>query len=322
MKDNNQGWGLTDRYILRTSNGGQNWVNTTPGGSFPASSILIGFFLNSNQGWVLLPSSDLATGTLFRTKDGGNSWQNWAVGFGQANLFFLDTQNGWALADRGSIAGKQAVDIYQTRDGGETWLLIHQVSLEMPNSPGRLPAAGFKNAIVFRSPNNGWITGSVSVPGTSWLFSSQDSGVSWSQQNLTLPAGAQNNTLILFPPFFFEDKDGVLPVRLSQVSTLTSLYLSNDGGETWRITTPVVVYGPLDCISALACRVWNGTTLASTDDGGQTWQQARTNVDLRQSLVQIDFVTPSNGFALSVLGPGLSQLYQTTDGGRTWTPTW
>lgn len=322
MIDTEHGWGLTDRYILRTSNGGQKWINTTPGGNFPPNSIIIGFFINSNEGWALIPSSDLSTGTLYRTKDGGNSWQNWAVGFGQATLFFLDSQNGWAMADRGSTVGRQAVDIYQTIDGGATWSVIHQVSFEIPDSSGRLPLAGTKNNISFRSFDVGWVTGSIQSPGQSWLFISQDSGNSWTQQNLALPAGSQNSTLIIFSPYFFDDLEGVLPVRQLQVSTLTNLFLTDDGGETWTTTTPVAIIGPLDCVSPLACRVFNGINLASTNDGGVTWLQTRANVDMRQSLVQVDFVTPEIGYALSVLGPGLSQLYRTTDGGKNWVLTW
>ncbi len=322
MIDSQNGWGLTDRAILRTTNGGEKWVNTTPGGSFPANSILQGFFLNANEGWVLLPSSDLMLGTLYRTNNGGNTWQNWAVAFGGAHLFFLNQQIGWALADRGSTIGKQAIDIYQTTDGGENWSLISQVSSELPDYPGQLPLAGTKSGILFRETNIGWVTGSIQSPGQSWLFITRDGGRTWSQQNLVLPSGNQSSTLKISPPYFSNAEQGVLPVRLSQVSELTNLYLTNDGGETWTTTLPVAVTGPLDCVSYLSCRIWNGVTLASTDDGGTSWQQVRTNIDLRQSLLQIDFINPTNGFALSVLGPGVSQFYRTTDGGRTWIPTW
>jgi photosystem II stability/assembly factor-like uncharacterized protein len=176
--------------------------------------------------------------------------------------------------------------------------------------------------LAFHDPDNGWVTGSVQIPGTSWLFISQDEGSNWDQQTLILPSGSQNSILAIQPPFFYPPLEGILPVRMSQVSVLTALYLTDDGGLTWEVTTPVAVSGPLDCVSAVSCRVWNGTTIASTDDGGITWQNFRTNIDLRVSLVQIDFVSPSIGFALAILNQGGSALYKTTDGGRNWSPLW
>jgi len=322
MVDDLNGWGLTDRYILRTADGGKQWINTTPGGGFPAGSILQGFFLNVNQGWVVVPASDFLTGVLYRTSDGGNTWQSTSVPFGATQLFFLDAENGWAMADRGSSAGSQAVDIYQTTDNGQTWIAVYQMTPGQADEPGTIPYTGSKLGISFHDTLNGWITGTVSTPNTAWIFTTGDGGRTWSKQNLVIPANYQSSILAIQPPRFYGVAEGLLAVRLTQASSATSLFTTNDSGVSWQNTNPVPVSGPIDCISLQACWVWNGVTLAATEDSGKTWRQARTNVNLSSSLVLIDFTSQTNGFALSIPQIGSSILYQTVDGGKTWTPLW
>ena len=261
--------------------------------------VFIWIFLNPNQAWIISPSSDLRTGVLYRSFDGGNSWQNNSIPFGKAELFFLDASLGWALADRGSDDGSQAVDIYSTANGGLTWVLIHQVEFGQDNINGMLPFDGKKSGIKFSNINRGWITGTNDALGEFYLFTTQDSGLTWNRQILPLPAGYQASEVTTFPPLFFSSLVGLLPVQMKQVSNSTDFYTTSDGGTTWTSTRPVPVSGLEDCISSLICRVWSGSALASTEDGGITWLQQPTNVNLRNSLAQLDFVTPNIGYALS-----------------------
>jgi photosystem II stability/assembly factor-like uncharacterized protein len=121
---------------------------------------------------------------------------------------------------------------------------------------------------------------------------------------------------------FMSQQDGLLPVFLYREGELFALYVTRDGGSTWAATTPVPVSGEMDCVSLTSCRIWNGNTIAITEDGAQSWQQVKTNVNLQQTLVQVDFTSPQVGFALSIANNGQSTLYGTSDSGRTWTPLW
>ncbi len=328
MNSDRDGWGLTDRYILRTADGGLSWVNTTPGDVFATESDLYGFFLDANRGWVVLPSADQSTGTLYRTVDGGNTWEIEPVPFAAANLYFTDASTGWALADRGSFSGSQAVDIFRTTDAGTRWINVTQVTSEQEENtnpegvPGPLPYSGIKNSISFRSRDIGWVAGSVSAPNDSWLFNSRDGGSTWLKQSLSLPDGTQGSLLSIDAPIFFSQQEGLLPVWLYREGELFALYTSQDGGSTWTVTTPVPVSGELDCVSFTVCRIWNGNTIALTENGGQSWQQVKTDVNLQQTLVQVDFTSPQVGFALSIANNGQSTLYWTSDSGRTWTALW
>ncbi len=54
-------------------------------------------------------------GTIYRTQDGGNSWERLDSGTGKSiyDISFADEKNGWAVGRRGLIL--------HTTDGGETW---------------------------------------------------------------------------------------------------------------------------------------------------------------------------------------------------------
>jgi photosystem II stability/assembly factor-like uncharacterized protein len=334
MFDPNHGWGLTEDKILRTSIGGTQWVDTTPMGFNPfPQSVPFAYFADPNHAWTLITRMNDISGTLFKTENGGNTWQTDPVPFTNARFFFLpgnngNYANGWAMVDRSFTANSQAVDLYATLDGGETWNPIHTVNPTQGNqssSAGALPYTGFKNGLTFLSPLRGWITGESPIAGMSWLYITNDGGKNWSEQVLSLPTGAQTNTVITEPPFFFNAQQGLLPVRLEQISDLTVLYETVDGGLTWSFTTPVPIAGQIDCVSPSTCRVWNGRVLAATENGGGSWRQVTTNVDLSNAYFQIDFVDPLFGFAMSIEYTGLTTrntLYLTTDGGSTWIALW
>ena len=165
------------------------------------------------------------------------------------------------------------------------------------------------------------------VPGSVYLFQTQDGGTSWTQVDVPLPFGFDQAMTMALPPLFF-GQDGVLPLILNQPD-LTSLisYASHDGGQTWssvgHATTQPGRYSFADAAHGW---VWDGNdAIHMTSDGGQTWQALTPNLTLSGTLNQIQFVPSGSdsytGWALTSLDEqDHASLYTTVDNGVTWMP--
>ena len=99
-------WG-NNGIIIKTVNGGQNWVNVTPTGTASCLSVC---FLDPDNGFVVGNQ-----GTVLHTTDGGSSWELIDVGFTGIlwNVYFLNSE-------RGFITGSYGV-LLATADSGKTW---------------------------------------------------------------------------------------------------------------------------------------------------------------------------------------------------------
>jgi photosystem II stability/assembly factor-like uncharacterized protein len=228
------------------------------------------------------------------------------------------------MADRGAGAGSEAVEIFQTSDGGSTWLSVFHNDPTQPGTSDSLPLGGIKNGMTFLDASTGWVTGSIPQDGTVYLYVTQDGGISWSLQDLILPAGFAAYQYMPFPPVFF-GMEGFLPLVIYLPnSTGFTFYRTNDGGLTWEgdpaDATKVITPGRPAFADAMHAWSWDGgVILYSSKDSAQTWQGSPTTLDLTGLLAQLEFVpSPSGGFtgwALSgVDDTGRSQLYRTTDG--------
>lgn len=331
FQDENSGWGIAvnaSGYVVRTVDGGRTWLNATPPGTaaigFSASLTI----LNANTAWVLVPQADYFSGTLYRTSDGGIIWNSSPVPFGGGFLQFLNASTGRLLADRGAEAGSEAVELFQTSDGGATWVSVFHNDSSQPGSSDSLPLVGVKNGMTFLDANTGWVTGSLPEDGDVYLYVTHDGGASWSQQSLALPAGYAAYQYMPQAPVFFGD-NGFLPLLITMPGrTDFTFYVTQDGGLTWSgdPADPNKVIKPGLPAFADALHAWSwdgGTNLFLTTDGAQMWKGNITALDLSGRLSQIQFIPVSadhfTGWALTqVDDSGHSHLYRTTDG-STWT---
>ena len=330
--DTTNGWGIAANnggHLLRTVNGGTTWLDATPPGLTGIGYSTNLSVLNVNTVWVLVPNADFFTGRLYHTGDGGLNWTSVAVPFGGANLQFLDASRGRALADRGVGLGSNSVEMFQTSDGGATWLSVFNNDPTRPDSSGSLPLSGIKNGMTFLDANTGWVTGTRPVGGEVYLFVTQDGGVSWERQSIPLPIGYETFQYMPLAPYFFEN-DGFLPLMIYlSDSTALTFFTTHDGGTNWTgdptNANSMVIPGLYAFADALHGWCWDGgTNLFSTADGGQIWNEILASLDLRERLSQMEFVPgiagQFTGWALSSVDEaGHSQLYRTTDNGGTWT---
>ncbi len=118
----------TTSYLVKTTNGGINWVNVIPAVTTGIYSI---FFLNENTGWM-----GGISGNVIKTVNGGQNWTvtNTNTGNGSWNsIYFIDANTGWMCGTFGYIV--------KTTDGGASW------NLEPSGTGNHLNGIKFMNSL-------------------------------------------------------------------------------------------------------------------------------------------------------------------------------
>ena len=320
------GWGVTETQIVRTNDGGVTWYNVTPPGLTEVGYNAYAFFLDADHGWVQIP--DFAnypnSGTLYRTMDGGLTWISNSDPFSGAGISFLDSNNGWALADLGVGLGSNAVAIYQTTDGGTTWTQKYTNDPNNANAGESLPLGGLKSGIAPVDMQTAFIYGVTYSPAKPYLFRTDDSGATWSEVTLPLPVGIENFELSIDQDQmkFVSPNDGFIAMRLTGDTYQLAVYVTRDAGDTWILTTtPIPGGGSADFLSAEGMVIYNGNQFYVTRDAARTWNIIPPDIVFGDTFAMMDFVDAVTGWVITV-DPATNHrsLYRTSDGGLTWFP--
>jgi hypothetical protein len=298
--DEEHGWFLTSeykgyppignvqRFVYRTSDGGQTWLSAPMGESRrldadrPFGRIE---FIDPNHGWVLevAPTSTQSSiGTLYGTDDGGGTWTKLNAPSGEP-IHFTDVSTGWQTS--GPFTGT----LYVTHDGGASWTSVFpQVT------PGASTPAVTEEGVAYGLPSN-LDDGSLVLPvsretvsrGTNrtWSFQlmrSVDGGETWN--TFASAGGISDDSAVFDPfvPFIFPsgrvvvlERNGsslVLPAGSLNFQPLTATRLQGaidlqfaDENHGWAL-----IYGCLTSGDQCRVRLWPNY-IEQTDDGGQTW---------------------------------------------------
>lgn len=323
MVDEVYGWGVTEENIIRTNDGGVTWYDVTPGNLADAGYLVYPDFFDANTAWVQFPDMNKYPngGTLYRTSDGGISWESFATPFSGGVLRFNDKQNGWMMADLGVGAGSMAVSIFQTGDGGKTWQRVYTNDPNLDGAGETLPLGGLKNIILPLDSETAWVGGVVYAPGEMYLFRSQDGGKTWLQINVVLPAAAAESELSVVAVQFMTPTDGLLALRLNSQNPETIVYSTEDGGSTWSLLPGTFSgYGILETLSASEMIFYTADQFYVTTDAGETIQQVSPNIAFGESVIDMSFANSQTGWLITVDTSNERTLYKTTDGAETWTP--
>ncbi|MDP9295501.1 MAG: hypothetical protein M3O88_02245, partial [Actinomycetota bacterium] len=157
MLSTRDGWILTSRRLLVTSNGGGSWEDRTPPRVSSFQDQVAAGFADPRHGLIadIVPAryGRPSRVNLFRTADGGVRWQESDFPITQTSSYesFVDPvtvglsspRHGWFSV---GLVGYMAMDygalLYRTGDGGATWRFVTTV-----------PVSG---GVSFSSPKTGW----------------------------------------------------------------------------------------------------------------------------------------------------------------------
>jgi photosystem II stability/assembly factor-like uncharacterized protein len=257
--------------VLKTTNGGADWINLTPKDNFPTLHSV--YFNDAHTGYMV------GFATIFKTRDGGSSWDSlFSMGGCRfLSTYFTDVASGFVVGydEWFPVAGY----ILKTADGGTTWSnteVMPQWSVYLPNA------------------YNGYSVGFGTI------YKTTDGGMTWTL-NLSLEPSGETFTSV----HFINEFEG------HAVTDLGSIYRTSDGANNWSIQTKGIylssVYFPLPEIGYI---VGDSGTILKTTDGGVIWenQSSGTTNDLT-SIYFIDenigYVVGDSGVVLKTTNGGL-----------------
>ena len=280
-------WMLQNHFLLKTSDGGENWLNVNLPDSLDQGwqGLNSTYFVEENIGFIG------ADNKIYKTIDGGNNWYESILEVKRSYypidvIYFYDKQNGWA------ISGQENTNfIYSTNDYGETWEMVS------------LNDSSFYNDIVFINSEIGFIVG------VEKLYKTINGGVDWECNNLE--------------GYWFNDIEQITPslgyvcgYYYSNGGQIMNnfIYCSNDGWEdqtNWikQLKVKNSKFNSIEMIDSLVGFVCgfiiddnyqiNGI-IYHTSDGGKNWEENYTIVDTE--LNDIQFIDENTGWAVGENG--------------------
>jgi photosystem II stability/assembly factor-like uncharacterized protein len=161
---------VTAPVVFHTSDGGATWKSAKVEAgevSVPAHRIAFG---SPQVGWIVGGDAEVADegnlDVVFRTKDGGSSWQKVPVktGLVLTDVAFVDANRGFVVGSTDDEGAETS--IFETKDGGSTWQAV-----------AKAPAALY--AIRFADDQKGWAVGAEGA-----IMSTSDGGSTWSEAKI------------------------------------------------------------------------------------------------------------------------------------------
>lgn len=226
--------------ILQTADGGVKWRTIAESesneiGNVPVAGNKTGiYFRDQSVGWISPVQLVKELPWLYHTKDGGRSWTQQYLTVPKLEepapftfdspRFFSDKEG--ILVFHSECMRQQCTYFFQTTTGGDSWINRSVLKYNNPN---------FYMNHDFVSINTGWATDGKNV------YYTNDSAVKWKKLIASREVDknvADNDQIVSID--FVTDKVGWI-VMSNQVVP-NRLFKTTDGGHTWQIIHPRLVY--------------------------------------------------------------------------------
>ena len=256
--DDDHGWIMaSDSLILKTDNGGITWQKIPTEQRWSQNDIL---FLNNDDGFLLtgdyyFPNLDVeayASGALFKTNDGGQTWIKIDSGSTKfSSIFFLNNENGYMSVHN----LKQGGIFLKTNDSCKTW-----DTLSYPYEFSQISFSDEQNGIAISN---------------SYFAKTTDGGLNWNTKNAIITPSPES----ILTSFFRNQS------QVYAVGTEGNILKSSDFGESWKSINSGIdfYYASLKGVQFINSKIGyiygqqyknssnSASILMSTSDGGQTW---------------------------------------------------
>ncbi len=260
------------------------------------------FLPDGQHGWTV-GALDENLSIIYRTADGGSSWETLTVSGSLRAVFFTSPDSGWVVGTNGTILA--------TTDGGDSW------SNQSSGTSRLLASVHFINRL------EGWICGGWQSGGSSYLIlHTTNGGVTWESQSFG------SNAYSCEDIWFTDSMNGWVGGRTSTIEP--HIHHTTDGGATWAsqtvpsaaanvgicgidFVTPEIGWAATSCLTA-------GGPILYTDDGGDNWI-VQTSSDLDYHRVDARDENNVAVVAVRILSPAQVKVMVTSDGGQNWSST-
>lgn len=278
----NTGWACGGGgVILKTTNGGVNWVQQATG----VSQILFGIeAIDANLLWCVGQSN-----TKLKSSNGGTNWQL-ISGSGPSSFqkaFFLNANTGWMIKNH---------YILRTTNGGNTF-------------DSSYTTLNIIEDIYFKDALTGLLCGGDGV-----IMRSIDGGIVWNQISIPPPPGGSPS----FQKFSFVGDYGW--TVLSGFFSIKSVYRTTNFGMSWDVIGTVPYSSSeetsgsvfFSSLSTGYCGGSSGHTFKTTNGGLDWYQQTVPSHGYRNDFW---FANDSLGWSVGDYWQGGEQIFKTTNGG-------
>jgi photosystem II stability/assembly factor-like uncharacterized protein len=289
--NDNTGYAVCRGYtVIKTTNGGENWVSVSNGiRSLLGPSILDGILTSL---YIINENTVIAGGNgIIKTTNGGINW--FSIGGDITSVIgisFANSTTGFAATSPGKL--------YKTTNQGTTWSLAGTYGIEM-------------TAIYFSSEQSGVFATRAS--GNAVIYSTSNSGATWTQVYSVAAFFIHNFD-------FINSTTGYAVVDNSSVPG--KLLKTTNGGENWQVlrNLPFGVGSDnnFEMVSEQTGFIYTNLiygTFRRTTNEGQTWDSINIRNAFTYGPYALTFKNAFTGFAMGRAG----SIYHTTNAGTNWT---